>query len=148
MKFSTILSQTGGNTTGIIVPQSIVEAFAAGKKPPVIVTINGHSYRSSIAVMGGEFMVGVSSENRLKAGVKGGEEVEVEIVLDDQPRVVEIPADVALALKSEPTAAEFFEKLSYSHKRRHILVIEDAKTPETRARRIEKAVEMLKLGKK
>ena len=148
MKFTTTILQTGKNTCGIIVPPEVVEALGAGKKPPVCVTINGVTYRSSIAVMGGDFMVGVSSENREKTGARGGETYEITIEVDTQPRVIEVPEDFAEALNKEPQAKAFFESLSNSNKSRHTLSIADAKTPETRAKRIEKAIEMLKEGKK
>ena len=147
MKFTTTILQTGKNTCGIVVPPAVVESLGAGKKPPVTVTINGVTYRSSIAVMGGDFMVGVSAENRAKTGVQGGETHEITIELDTQPRVVEVPTDFADALNKSPQAKSAFEKMSYSHKSRHVLVINDAKTPETRVRRIEKAIEMLLEGK-
>ena len=148
MKFTTTILQTGKNTCGIVVPPAVVESLGAGKKPPVTVTINGVTYRSSIAVMGGDFMVGVSAENRAKTGAQGGETYEITIELDTQPRVVEVPNDFADALDKAPQAKAFFESMSYSHKSRHVIVINDAKTPETRARRIEKAIEMLLEGKK
>ncbi len=148
MKFTTIILQTGKNTCGIVVPPEVVESLGAGKKPPVTVTINGVSYRSSIAVMGGDFMVGVSAENRAKTGAKGGETYEITIELDTQPRIIDVPDDFADALSKAPQAKAAFEKMSYSHKSRHVIVINDAKTPETRTRRIEKAIEMLLEGKK
>lgn len=149
MKFTTTILQTGKNTCGIIVPPEVVEALGAGKKPPVCVTINGVTYRSSIAVMGGDFMVGVSSENREKTGARGGETYEITIEVDTQPRVVNVPDDLNLALSKDPEAkAFFFDSMSYSHKLRHILVIEDAKTPVTRRRRVEKAVAMMKAKRK
>ena len=148
MTFTATILQTGKTTCGIVVPPEVVESLGAGKKPPVCVTINGVTYRSSIAVMGGDFMVGVSSENREKTGAKGGETYDVTIELDTQPRTIEVPEDFAAALDEEPQAKMFFESLSYSNKSRHTLSIADAKTPETRIKRIEKAVQMLKEGKK
>jgi hypothetical protein len=148
MKFSTTLLQAGKTATGIVVPPSVVEALGAGKKPPVVVTINGYSYRSTIAVMGGDFMIPVSAEHRGNAGVSGGDEIEVTVTLDTEPRVVVVPDDFALALSGQAAAKEFFDKLSYSHQRQHVLAIEDAKTPETRAKRIDKALAMLREGKK
>lgn len=148
MKFTTTILQTGKNTCGIIVPPEVVEALGVGKKPPVCVTINDVTYRSSIAVMGGDFMVGVSAENRAKTGAKGGETYEVTIEVDTEPRVVDVPDDLLLALGQDPEARGFFDSLSYSHKLRHILVIQDAKSPDTRRRRVEKAVAMMKAKKK
>lgn len=148
MKFSTTLLQAGKTATGIVVPPSVVEALGAGKKPPVVVTINGYSYRSTIAVMGGDFMIPVSAEHRGNAGVSGGDEIEVTVTLDIEPRVVVVPEDFALAMSGESAAKEFFDKLSYSHQRQHVLAIEDAKTPETRSKRIDKALAMLREGRK
>ncbi len=95
MKFHTTLLQSGKTAVGMRVPDEIVEALAAGKRPPVRVTINGYTYRNTIAVMGGVFMVGVSAENREKAGVAGGEEVDVDIELDPEPRELVLPHDFA-----------------------------------------------------
>lgn len=144
MKFRTTILAGGKTTTGIHVPDEVVEALGAGKRPPVRVTLNGHTYRNTIAVMGGRYMVGVSAEVRAASGVKGGDELEVEIVLDDQPRVLEVPADFQAALDAEPVAKAAFEKLSHSNKRRHVDPLAQAKTPETRARRIAKSVAELK----
>lgn len=148
MKFRTTILQGGKTTTGIEVPPEIVEALGQGRKPPVRVTINGSTYRSSIAVMGGRFMVGVSAENRAVTGVKGGDEVEVDIELDTEKREVKTLPDFVAALDQDPDAKRFFDSLSYSHKLRHVLAIDSAKTPETRQRRIDKAIEMLREGKK
>ncbi|WP_372784361.1 YdeI/OmpD-associated family protein [Phenylobacterium sp.] len=147
MKFRTTILQGGKTTTGIHVPDEVVAALGTSRKPAVKVTLNGYSYRSTVAVMGERFMVGVSAEVREKSGVKGGDTLDVEIELDTAPRVLEIPADFAAALAAEPAAKAAFEALSYSNKRRHTMPIEDAKAPETRARRIEKSVENLEAGK-
>ena len=144
MRFRTELLSAGKTATGFVVPAEVVEALGQGKKPAVAVTINGHTYRSTVAVMGGEFMVGVSAENRAAAGVTAGDELEIELVLDTAPRVVEVPPDLALALDAEPAARAAFERLSYSNKRLHTLSVEGAKTAETRARRVAKAVATLR----
>lgn len=141
--FKTTLKQTGGNTTGIVVPPEIVEKLGGGKKPAVNVTVNGFAYRSSIASMGGEFLVGVSAERRAAAGVKGGDAITVTLALDTAPREVEIPPDFARALAANKAAKAAFDKLSYSHKSQHVLAITGAKAAETRARRIDKAIAML-----
>ena len=144
MKFRTTILFGGKTTTGIHVPDEVVEALGAGKRAPVRVTLNGYTYRNTIAVMGGRYMVGVSADVRAASGVKGGDGLEVEIVLDDQPRVLEVPADFQVALDAAPAAKAVFETLSYSNKRRHVEPILAAKAPETRARRIEKSVSELK----
>lgn len=147
MKFRTTLLQADKNATGIQIPDEIVASLGAGKRPPVRVTINGYTYRNTVAVMGGVFMVGVSAEHRKGAGVAGGDEVDVDIELDTEPRVVTVPADFQAALDQDVAAKRFFEGLSYSNQSRHVLSIEDAKTAETRQRRIEKAVSQLRAGK-
>lgn len=146
IKFRTTILQGGGTTTGIHVPDEVVAALGTSRKPAVTVTLNGFSYRNTIASMGGRFMVGVSADVREKSGVNGGDTLEVEIELDTAPRVLDIPADFAAALAAEPAAQAAFDKLSYSNKRRHTMPIEDAKAPETRARRIEKSVASLSGG--
>jgi hypothetical protein len=146
MKFHTTILKTGGNTTGIVVPDDLVEALGGGKRPKVRATINGHAWRTSIAAMGGQFWLGVSAEVRAAAGVAGEDAVDVELEVDAAPREVEVPADFAAALAANPMEQARFEKLSYSHQRRHVLAIEAAKAPETRARRIEGALKILRDG--
>jgi hypothetical protein len=146
VSFRTTIAQSGKTATGIVIPPELVEQLAAGKRPPVRVTIAGHTYRSTVAVMGGAFMVGVSAENRAQARVAGGDEVEVTIELDHSPRTVTVPADLAEALAADPAAAAQFDRLSYSRKQAHVLSVEGAKTPDTRGRRIAKAVAALRAG--
>lgn len=145
--FRTTLNLEGKTATGIQVPADIVAALGPSKRPPVLVTINGYSYRSTIAPYSGVYMIPVAAEHREKAGIQAGEEVEVGLVLDNEPRVVEVPTDFAEALERDAQAKQFFDKLSYSNKRRFVLPIEEAKSEETRARRIEKAVSNLREGK-
>jgi hypothetical protein len=147
VRFRTTIIQGDKTATGIRVPDEIVEALAAGKRPKVLVTINGYTYRSSIAVMGGTYMVGVSAENRAAAGVKGGDEVDVDLELDTAPREVTVPTEFAAALDAEPAARRTFDGLSYSNKSWHVLQVEGARTDETRRRRIAKSVETLKSGR-
>ena len=144
VKFHTTVLQAGKTATGIEIPGELIEKLGAGKRPPVRVTINGQSYRSTVAVMGGKFMVGVSAENRAKTGVSGGDEVDVQLELDTQPREVTVPADLAQALKKNPSAQRTFAALSYSKKQAIVLSVEGAKTQETRDRRIEKALNELR----
>ena len=110
--------------------------------------IGSYSYRSSIAVMGGKFLIPLSSERRAESGLKGGDPVEVQLALDDAPRVVTVPEDLSAALAGDAIARAFFEKLSYSNQLRHVLSITDAKTAETRQRRVDKAMETLRAGQK
>lgn len=147
MKFRTVVVLGGKNATGIEVPADVVEQLGAGKKPPVRVTVNGHTYLSTVAVMGGKFMLPLSAENRGAAGVAAGEEVEVELALDKTPREVVVPEDLLSALNEDAAAKSFFEGLSYSNKRRIVMNVEQAKTAETRQRRIGKYIESLREGK-
>ncbi len=147
MRFQATILLSGKTATGITVPAEVVAALGAGKRPPVRVTINGYTYRSTVAPMGGIFMVGVSAENRAAAGVRAGDEVEVTLEHDAQPREVTVPADFVEALDGDAEARGFFEGLSYSNRLRHVLAIEQAKTAETRRRRIAKAVDSLREGR-
>jgi hypothetical protein len=144
MRFRTTIELAGKTATGMRVPAEVVAALGRGKRPPVRVTIGGHTYRSTIAVYGDEYFIGVSAENRAVAGVAAGDEVGVEVELDEQPREVSVPADLAEALARDPEASAAFERLSYSHKRQHVLSTEGAKTAETRPQRIAKALELLR----
>ena len=145
--FRTTILGTGKTTAGIEVPEVAVEALGAGKRPPVVVTINGYAYRNTVAVMSGTYMIGVSNEHRAASGLAAGDEVDVELVLDTAPRTVELPADFEAALAAEPAARATFDKLSNSNKGSHVTLIEGAKTDETRRRRIEKSVATLREGK-
>jgi hypothetical protein len=129
------------------VPGEVLEALGSGKRPAVTVTINGFTYRSTIAVVSGEYMVGVSADNRAGAGVAGGDVVDVDIELDTAPREVTVPPDFAAALDAEPNARRTFEGLSYSNKSWHVLQVTGAKTDETRQRRIAKSIDTLREGR-
>lgn len=142
--FTTTLELHGKTATGIEVPADVVEALGSGKRPAVTVTVNGHTYRSTVASMGGRFLLPLSAENRSAAGVQAGDEVDVDVELDTAPREVEVPADLQAALDGDAEARAAWERLSYSHKRQHVLAIEGAKAAETRQRRIDKALAMLR----
>jgi hypothetical protein len=147
MRFRTTIQQSGKTATGIQVPDEVVEALGSGRRPAVKVTINGYTYRNTVAVIGGVYMVGVSAEHRAGAGVAGGDEVDVDVELDTAPREVAVPADFAAALDAEPNARSTFDGLSYSNKSWHVLQVEGAKTDETRQRRIARSVDILKQGR-
>ena len=134
--FRTTLITAGKTATGIEIPPELVEQLGAGKRPAVHVTVNGYRYRSTVAVMGGKFLVGVSAEHRKGARVEGGDEIDVELTVDTDPREVAVPADLAAALAEHPAAASAFAKLSYSRKQQYVQPIEAAKTAETRQRRV------------
>ena len=147
MRFRTTILGTGKNAAGIEIPDEVVAGLGAGKRPPVRVTINGYTYRNTVAVMGGVYMVGVSAEHRAAAGLAAGDEVDVDLELDTAPREVAVPDDFAAALDADPEAKRTFDGLSYSNRSWHVLSIEGAKTAETRQRRIEKSIATLHEGR-
>jgi Bacteriocin-protection, YdeI or OmpD-Associated/Domain of unknown function (DUF1905) len=147
MRFRATIELNGKTATGFQVPDDVVTALGAGKRPPVRVTIGGHTYRSTVASMGGRFMVGVSAQNRTAAAVAAGDEVDVDLELDTEPREVAVPEDLAAVLGGEPEARRFFDGLSYSRKQWFVLRIEQAKKAETRRRRLDEAVTMLREGR-
>jgi len=143
MRFRTTIELGGKTATGFRIPENVVADLGPGKRPAVRVTIGGHTYRTTVAPMGGVFMIPLSAENRAGAGVAAGDEVDVDVELDTEPRDVTVPPDFAEALDRQPDARKAFDALSYSNRRRHVLSIEGAKTDETRQRRIGKAVDAL-----
>jgi hypothetical protein len=146
VKFRTTVLLEGKTATGFRVPADVVASFERGKRPPVTVTINGFTYRSTVAAYGDVFMLPLAAESRAGAGVAAGDEIEVELALDTKPRTVEVPDDLARALAADVTAKAAFDALSYSNQRRIVLSVEGTKVPETRARRIAKSVEDLRAG--
>ena len=146
MRFRTKILQSGKTATGIEVPSKVVAALGSSKRPPVRATIKGYTYRSTVAVMGGTFMLGVSDDVRKAAGVAGGDIVDVDLELDTEQRDVELPPDFATALGRDAKAKKFFEGLSYSKKRSLITPI-DVKAPDVRKERIAKTVERLREGR-
>lgn len=147
MRFRAEIRSNGKTATGFEVPQDVVEGLGGGKRPKVTVTINGKTYRSSVAPMGGTYMVGVSAENRALTGAGAGDVVDVVLELDTAPRDVEVPADFAAALDADPAARATFEGLSFSMKRFHVEPIAAAKSEETRRRRIDKSIGILREGR-
>jgi hypothetical protein len=147
MRFSTTIVLGGKTATGFQVPDTVVDSFGAGKRPAVTVRIGDHTYRSTVAVMDGVFMLPLSAENREAAGVAAGDEVEVEVALDTAPRVMAVPDDFAAALDAEPAARRTFDGLSYSLQRFHVESVTGAKSEETRQRRIAKSVATLRAGR-
>ena len=147
MRLRATILLTGKTAAGIEIPADVVSALGSNKRPPVRVTVKGYTYRSSIAPMGGKFMLGLSHEVRKGAGVAGGETHDFDIELDDQPRVVELPPDFKAALDKDAKAKQFFEGLNYSNKRRLAEPIGQIKSEETRQRRIERTIEGLREGR-
>jgi bacteriocin resistance YdeI/OmpD-like protein/uncharacterized protein DUF1905 len=144
--FETTVTATGNNT-GIVVPPEVIEQLGAGKRPPVLVDVNGYEYRSTAAVMGGQHMIGISAAVRAATGLKGGDPIRVVLTVAETPRAVDVPADLAAALAAADGTGAFFAGLSNSLQRYHVDTINGAKTDETRQRRIERAVALFREGK-
>jgi hypothetical protein len=134
--FKAVIWGEGKTATGIPVPVEIVETLAGGKKPLVKASINGYTFRNSVMPYNGEYMLPLSAENREAAGVRAGDQVEVALELDTEPRIVEIPTDLQMALAKKSGAFELFESLSYSKRKEFVRQVENAKTQETRDKRI------------
>jgi hypothetical protein len=133
---TTIMKDDVKDATGIRVPVESITALDSGKKPKVKVSLNGYTYRSTVFVYSGDvFMLPLNAEHRNAAGVKAGDEVEITLELDTEPRIVEVPTDLAAAL-AEKSATEAFDKLAYSVRKEHVRQVESAKAQETRERRI------------
>jgi hypothetical protein len=147
MKFGAKIELAGKTATGIEVPAAVVTKLGSSKKPAVRVTINGYTYRSTVASMGGRFMLPISAQVREAASVAAGQKVDVDLELDNVPREVTLPPDFAKALSRDAAANRFFEGLSFSNKQRIVISIEAAKAPETRERRIVNAVSSLRDGR-
>jgi hypothetical protein len=146
MRVRAVVELGGKTATGIEVPAEVVEGLGGSRRPAVNVTINGYGYRSTVASMGGRYLLPISAENRKGAGVAAGDEVEVTLELDTAPRELAVPADLAAALHGAPEAKRFFEGLSYSRRQRYVLQVEGAKKAETRQRRIADTVTRLANG--
>jgi hypothetical protein len=146
MRFRATVELGGKTATGLQVPDDVVAGLGGGKRPAVAVTIGGHTYRTTVASMGGRFMIPLSAENRTAAGVAAGDEVDVDIVADTAPREVTVPDDLAAAF--DPGVRAIFDGLAYTHRKEWVRWVEEAKKPETRTARIAKTVEGLRAGKK
>ena len=145
MRFETTMFQTGNNT-GIEVPPEVIEALGAGRKPAVVVNVNGYEYRSTVAVMGGRYLIPFSSDKRAATGIQGGDPIVVELEVDTAPRTVEVPDDLAAALDAAPGARAAFDALSPSARKAHVTNVETAKAAETRQRRVDGIAAKLSAG--
>jgi hypothetical protein len=145
--FETTLSAFGNNT-GIEVPPDLLEQLGAGKRPAVVVDVNGYEYRSTVGAMGGKSLVSVSAAVRKETGLQGGDAIRVRLTVATEPRAVDVPKDFAEAMRANKGAREFFDQLSNSLQRYHVDTIEAAKTAETRERRVQKSVDLFLAGKK
>jgi hypothetical protein len=148
MKFRATVELGGKTATGIEVPDDVVAALGPGSRPPVTVTVGGHSYRTTVARMGGRFLVPLSAENRTAAGVAAGDQVDVAIEPDTAPREVEVPADLTEALAKDDAARATFDGLSYTHRKEWVRWVDEAKKADTRATRLAKTVEALHAGQR
>jgi hypothetical protein len=144
--FETTVTATGNNT-GIVVPAAGIGELGAGKRPPVVVDVNGHRFRSTVGVRGGRHVISVSAAVRKDTGLRGGDPVRVTLTVADSPREVAIPDDLAAALAADERAAAFFPTLSNSVQRYHVDTINAAESAGTRQRRIEKAIASFRDGK-
>lgn len=147
MKFQATVLTAGKTATGVAVPTEVVDALGGGRRPKVRVTIGDHTFRNSVAPMNGTYMLGLNADVRRQTGIAGGDVIEIELHLDTEAREVIVPADFAAALDRVPQARSFFDGLSYSNRRAHVLLIDGAKTDATRQRRIERSVSALAAGK-
>ncbi|MFT2711469.1 DUF1905 domain-containing protein [Clavibacter sp. Sh2126] len=141
--FRTRVLQARVNATGLPVPPEALEELGAGKRPAVVVTVAGYSYRTTVGTMGGQHLLPLSAAHRAASGIAADDEVEVTIELDAVPREAVLPEEVAAALAAEPALAEAFAALSSSRQRALVDPIGEAKTEETRARRVQKALAAL-----
>ncbi len=145
--FRATIQQTGKTACGIEVPESVVIGLGGSKRPAVVVTLDGYTYRSTVAPMGDEWWVGVNSDHRTASGLKAGDEVQVTLELDTAPRELEVPPELAEALDADPVAKAFFDRLSYSNRRVFTLSVEGTNNPETKARRVDKAIALMHEGR-
>ena len=144
-KFRTTLWSAGGNNVGIVVPEDVVTAFGRGKRVPVVVTIDGdYQYRSTIASMGGKFLIGFAAATRKITGRGAGDEIEVRLDVDDAPRTVDVPDDLAAELARDDAAKAAWDALSFSRQRAHAESVTGAKAADTRARRVAKVLDALR----
>lgn len=146
--FRTTLLQTGKTATGVQVPPAVVEALGGGKRPPVVVTVNGYTYRYTVAPFAdGVFMIGINADHRAASGIKAGDALEVTLELDTAPRELAVPPELAEALGSDPVASAFFDGLSHSNKRVFTLSVEGTNNPETKARRVARSIALMREGR-
>ena len=134
----------GGNTAGFVIPESVVAELGGGRRPKVVVTIGPHTWRSTIASYGGQFLLGVSMENRTAAGVAVGQMLDVDLELDDAPRTVDVPGDLSASLDESPALREAWAAWSFTRQKEAARSLMEAKKPETRARRLDKVLSELR----
>ncbi|GGD96314.1 YdeI/OmpD-associated family protein [Paenibacillus nasutitermitis] len=143
MRFHAVILLSGKSATGIRVPEDVIASLGTSKRPSVRVTIGDYTYRTTVAPMSGNYMIPLNADHRAGAGVRAGDEVDVDIELDTEPREVVMPHDFSTELDRNEEAKRFFEGLSFTNKKRFVTSIEEAKTTETRQRRLAKAMTLL-----
>jgi Bacteriocin-protection, YdeI or OmpD-Associated/Domain of unknown function (DUF1905) len=148
LSFRTTVELGGKTATGLQVPDDIVSALGGGRRPAVRVTIGSYTYRTTVASMGGRYLVPLSAEHRAAAGVAAGDEVDVTIEADTEAREVPVPDDLSAALDHDDAARRFFDGLAYTHRKEWVRWVEDAKRPETRERRLEATLDALRSGRR
>lgn len=146
--FRTTVELGGKTATGLPVPDDVVLALGSGRRPGVVVTVGGHSYLSTIARMGGRWLIPLSAENRSAAGVAAGDQVEVQIAAETGPREIAVPDDLRTALDGDEVARDFFQGLAASHRKEWARWVEEAKRPETRAKRLQLTMDALREGRR
>ena len=146
VEFDTTVT-AAGTTIPVLLPADVIERLGAGRRPAVVVNVNGYEYRNTVGVMGGKHMISISAAVRKETGLKGGDPIRVTLTVAETPRAVDVPGDFAAALAADTQAKAFFDKLSNSLQRYHVDTINAAKTTATRQRRIEKAISLFREGK-
>ena len=146
LRFTTQLQARGPAAAVVLDDAQVAEVGEGARRFPVAATVNGYTWRTSVARMKGEFLVGLSREVRQNAGVEAGDEVEVVLALDEAPREVEVPGALAAALAGDPDARASFEGMAFTHRKEYARWVAEAKKEETRQRRVQQALEMIRAG--
>ena len=147
IRLSTTLVPRGAAAAIVLDDEQVTAVGEGARRFPVVATVNGYSWRTSVVRMGGEFLVGLNRDVRRQAGVEAGDAVEVGLELDTAPRVVDVPEALAEALAADAQARAFFDGLAYTHRKEYAQWIAEAKRENTRERRVARAIEMLREGR-
>lgn len=147
IRFRAQLHRRGPAAAVVLDESQVAEVGEGAKRFPVVATVNGYTWRTSVARMGGEYLLGLNREVRDGADVQAGDEADVVIELDTAPRQVDVPEALSEALAADPQAAASFERMAFTHRKEYARWIAEAKREETRQRRVAQAVEMIRAGK-
>jgi len=147
MTFTAELQPRGNACAVVLTDEQVALVGEGAKRFPVVATVNGHSWRTSVARMGGESLLGLSRAIRTAAAAEAGDEVEVILELDTAPREVDVPPVLAAALADDPVAKSAFDGLAFTHRKEFARWIDEAKREETRRRRVTQTLQMLREGK-